>query len=57
MGGDELVETKRGAKFKDIKIKTILIELRGDERLPEVNYMVGVKRKKIVNEGVYVGSL
>ena len=40
-GRNELVNTKRGTKFKDVKIETILTELRGDKPLSEVNYMVG----------------
>ena len=44
-GGNELVETKRGTKFKDVKIETILTELRGGEPLTEAIYMVGAKEE------------
>ena len=43
--GYALVEAKRGAKLKDIKIEKILTELKGDERSPEINYMVGGKEE------------
>ena len=43
--GGEFVETRRGAKFKDIKVKQILTELRGGDLLPEANYMVGGKEE------------
>ena len=56
-GGGELVEAKRGATFKDVKVEQILTELRGDKILLEVNYMVGSKRKAIINDGIYVGPL